>query len=427
MDALILAGGKGERLGLNDIPKPMVDFDGTPLIHRQVNELDKCGKIKRVFILSGYLSQRITDYFSKLDFVNLEIIHVVEKNPLGTAGAIKQIQNKVSKRFIVLYGDVFFDINIHRFIDFDKKHNCPYGSLFAHPNDHPFDSDLLKIKNNKVVQIIPKPHPNGVIKRNIVNAAFYILSKKIFELIKENKKSDLAIDIFKKIPKNGLAAYVSSEFIKDIGTPERLDSVIKLYRKGYTLKRNLLYKQKAIFMDRDGIINYEKKPFINLENFEIYSDVNEFISFARSNNYLIFIVTNQPSISKGFITFDELDLIHEKLESHLLKDKLFIDEISFCPHHPKSGFKGEVKKLKIKCKCRKPGTKMLKDLIIKYNINPEKSFMIGDRYADIKAGNNSKLSTILIQRGLNGDDKKFYPNLKPDFSFLSLTETKIIL
>ena len=167
-------------------------------------------------------------------------------------------------------------------------------------------------------------------------------------LIQEDKKSDLAIDIFKKIPKNGLAAYVSSEFIKDIGTPERLDSVIKLYRKGFTSKRNLLYKQKAIFMDRDGIINYEKKPFVNLENFEIYSDVNEFISFARSNNYLIFIVTNQPSISKGFITFRELDQIHEKLESHLLKDKLFIDEISFCPHHPKSGFKGEVKKLKIK-------------------------------------------------------------------------------
>ena len=427
MDALILAGGRGERLGLDDIPKPMVDFEGTPLIHRQIIELNKCDKIKRVFILSGYLNQIITDYFSKLHFKNLEILHIVEKLPLGTAGAIKQIQNKVSKRFIVLYGDVFFDINIKRFIDFDKKNNCPYGTLFAHPNDHPFDSDLLKIQNNRVVETLPKPHPIGRVKRNIVNAAFYILSTKIFELIQENKKLDLAKDVFRKVPKNGLAAYMSSEFIKDIGTPERLDSVIKLFRKGLISKRNLLYEQKAIFLDRDGVINYEKPPFVNLKNFKIYSDVNEFISFARSKNYLIFIVTNQPSISKGFITFDELDLIHEKLEYHLLKNNLFIDEISFCPHHPESGFKGEIKKLKIKCKCRKPGTKMIIDLINKYNINPKKSYMIGDRFADIKAGKDSKLSTIILDRGMKGDDKKFYPNLEPDFSFQTLIETKIIL
>lgn len=427
MDAVIIAGGKGTRLGLKDIPKPMVDFNGVPLIHHQINELNKFQQINNIYILSGHLSDVIVSYFDKIKFKGNKIIHIIESKPLGTAGALKQLENYISGRFIVIYGDTFFDINISKFINFDDKKGGNLGTLFVHPNDHPFDSDLLIVKNNLVKKTLTKPHPKDSLRRNIVNAAFYILCEKIFDKIIKNKNQDLARDIFPKLPANSLAAYYSSEFIKDIGTPDRLKKVINIYKSGLTKNMNFINKQKAVFFDRDGVINYEKDPFVSKNNFIIYDDVVQTICYLRENNYLVFIVTNQPSIAKGFITEEELEQIHAILDNHLASKDLFIDQIVYCPHHPQSGFKGEIKPLKIKCKCRKPGVELFEKLISHYNISTSNSYFVGDRYVDIQAGKNIKLNTVLIKRGHNGSDKQKYPNLKSDFLVDNLIELNQII
>lgn len=427
MDVAILAGGKGTRLGLDNLPKPMVDFDGLPLLHRQLNALDKAKIFNRVFLLTGYMGSIIKEYFVDVEFSNINLFFIQEKSPIGTAGALAQLSDNISDRFLVVYGDTYFDINLERFVSFDKRLSTPLGTLFIHPNDHPYDSDLVVFgENNLIKKIIPKPHDKDLPLRNFANAALYILSNKIFNLPLKFKNKDLGRDIFPEIPQDKLAGYMSSEYIKDVGTKQRLKSAVDTFRLGESRRKNLKHKQKAIFFDRDGVINQEKTPFVNLSNFEIYDDVSKFMKIARKKGYLLFIVTNQPVIAKGFISIDELDHIHQKLEQYLLNEGIFIDEIKYCPHHPEKGFIGELPEFKIVCNCRKPETKMVSDLISHYNIDVNRSFLIGDRYRDIEAGNRSGLKSILIQRGLNGDDKNLFPDTIPNHIFKSLYEINII-
>jgi len=426
MDAVILAGGKGTRLGLKNLPKPMVDFDGLPLIHRQLIKLDQAEVFNKIYILTGYLGDTIESYFESIIFQNIKLYFFQEAAPLGTAGALKQLLNQeISERFLVVYGDTYLDIDFYRFIEFDNSLRAPLGTLFIHPNDHPYDSDLVVLVGNYVKKVLPKPHNPNHILRNFANAALYILDKKIFSSSLEFDNKDLGRDIFPFLPEKSFAAYLSSEYIKDIGTIDRLNDALRVYKSGLPNRKNLNYKQKAVFFDRDGIINFERKPFVNLSNFKIYNDLIPFLKVLRKKEYLLFIVTNQPVIAKGFLSLDELDKIHFKLEKGLIKEKLYFDEIKFCPHHPEKGFPGELPEYKIACNCRKPDTGMISSLVSHYNIDVENSFLIGDRYTDIKAGNDSGLNTILIRRGLAGNDHQLFPNTIPDQTFNSLTEINL--
>ena len=423
MEAVILAGGKGTRLGLNGIPKAMVSVNNLPLIHYQILQLQKYD-VEKVYILLGFLGQIIKEYLSSIRF-DLEIEYIVEKTPLGTAGALKQLENKLKDKFLVLYGDTYFDLNIKKFIEFYNSTNPELGTIYVHPNDHPYDSDLIEYNSeNLVVGINPKPHKT--LSRNIVNAAFYIFRGSLFKYIPKGT-TDIARDIFPTLPTCSLAAYNCSEYIKDLGTPDRLIQVEHDISKGLPSKKNLYFPQKAIFLDRDGVVNFEKTPFISEDNFEIYEDVGEFIAITKNKGFLVFIVTNQPSIAKGFITIKNLNTIHSLLDKHLLLSKTFIDEIKFCPHHPEKGFEGEIEELKIKCSCRKPEIGMILDLVERFNIDVSKSYLIGDRYTDIKAGNDAGCKTVLIKRGLLGNDRDTYTNVLPNIIVENLNELLQIL
>ena len=143
MQTVIIAGGKGTRLGLKDIPKPMVEIDGKPLLEHQI-ELAKRYGAKEFFILSGHLAHVIEDYFGDGSKWNVKIHHVVEPYPLGTAGSLKLLEGKLEEKFMVFYGDVVMDFDIANFIDFDSK-NDSIGTTLVHPNDHPYDSDLIEV------------------------------------------------------------------------------------------------------------------------------------------------------------------------------------------------------------------------------------------------------------------------------------------
>ena len=198
MQLVIIAGGKGTRLGLKDIPKPMVQIAGKPLLEHQIELAKKYG-VNEVFILSGHLANVIEDYFKDGADFGVKIHHVVEPYPLGTAGSLKLLEGKLDERFLVFYGDVVMDFDINSFIKFDSQYNS-IGTTLVHPNDHPYDSDLLELdKNNKVTSVIPKPHPEGEYYQNLVNAAVYIFSKKIFNYIEEGISQDFGKHILPKV------------------------------------------------------------------------------------------------------------------------------------------------------------------------------------------------------------------------------------
>ena len=404
MQLVIIAGGKGTRLGLKDIPKPMVKIGDKPLLEHQIDLAKRYG-VDEVFILSGHLANVIEEYFGDGSKFGVKIHHVIEPYPLGTAGSLKLLEGKLNDRFLVFYGDVVMDFDIASFVEFDKQYDS-IGTTIIHPNDHPYDSDLLEInKNNKVTKVLPKPHQDGEYYQNLVNAAVYIFSQKIFEYIEEGVSQDFGKHILSKVVDAGetLIGYKTPEYIKDMGTADRFEAVKSDFLTGKVARLNKQNKRPCIFLDRDGVINKDMDSKPLCKDFELLDGVAEAIKSINKSDYLSVVVTNQPMIAKGFVTFEEVENTHKKMETLLGEQHAYLNGIYYCPHHPEKGFDGEIKELKIDCECRKPKAGMLFKATKDLNIDLENSWMIGDSQRDIDAGKNANCRTISIKKDLGAD------------------------
>ena len=191
-------------------------------------------------------------------------------------------------------------------------------------------------------------------------------------------------------------AYDSPEYVKDMGTPERYESVCRDFEAGVVESKNLSHPQKAIFLDRDGTINKYVGFLRDIDEFELIDGAAEAIRKINSSGYLCIVVTNQPVIARGEVTVEELKLIHNKMETLLGQEGAYVDAIYYCPHHPQKGFNGEISELKIECECRKPKPGLIYKAAEEFNIDTEKSWFIGDGETDIIAGRSAGCKTVLI-------------------------------
>ena len=417
MKLVIIAGGKGTRLGLEDIPKPMVQIGGIPLLEHQIN-LARENDIDGIYILSGYLSKVMEDYFGDGSAFGVRITYIQEKVPLGTAGAVRQLKDKINDRFTVFYGDVLLDIDIKSFIKYDKLSDS-IATLIVHPNDHPDDSDLVEInEENHVTAFHSKPHDPDRYYRNLVNAAVYILSPEIFGYIPGDRPSDFGKDIFPLLlnSKKTIRAYKSAEYIKDMGTSDRLLKVNKDYISGRVERFSRKYRRPAIFMDRDGTLVEEVNLLHRPEDLMLFPFSSSAIKEVNHSEYLAFLITNQPVVARNLCGIEDVKSIHNKLETLLGRDHAFLNDIYFCPHHPDGGYPEENVAFKIICDCRKPNTGMINRAVEEYNIDIKSSWLIGDTTMDIQTGVNAGMQTILLLKtGKGGRDGKF--SASPDFIF----------
>lgn len=398
MKCVIIAGGKGTRLGLKDIPKPMVPISGKPLLEHQILLAKRYG-IRDFMILSGHLAEVIVDYFGDGSRWGVHIEHLVEPCPLGTAGAVKLAQSHLNERFLVLYGDVVMDFDIQRFIEFDRQFPDSMGSLIVHPNDHPYDSDLVATGDDHLIaEFYAKPHEEGRYYQNLVNAAVYILSPKMLDHIPEGESLDFGRHIFPQLIQAGaeLRAYQTPEYIKDMGTSHRLQEVMDAFESGKVAAMNLANKRPAVFLDRDGVINKNMDNSATVEQFDLLPGVGHAVRTLNQQGILTVLVTNQPGLAKGFFSEKELSALHDKMEFLLGKEGAFLDAIYYCPHHPDKGFSGEVEALKTACSCRKPEPGMLLKAATDLNIDLANSWMVGDSDSDVQAGHTAGCRTLLI-------------------------------
>lgn len=422
MRLAIIAGGLGKRLGYAEIPKPMVPIAGKPLLEHQI-ELARRYGITDIHILSGHLSEVIVRHFGDGGRWGVHLDHIVEQEPLGTAGAFKQLQDLAHERTMVFYGDTLMDIDLERFMEFDSRADS-IGSLIVHPNDHPWDSDLLEVRGDRIVRFHPKPHPEGRYYANLVNAALYILSPRVFDYIPAGRVSDFGGDIFPALLAKGevLRAYRTSEYLKDMGTADRLAKVERDVLSGRVSRFNRRFARKAIFLDRDGIINRDPGNISSLDKFELMPGVEETIRRINRSDFLAIVATNQPVVAKGFCTEEELGEIHKKMETLLGRGHAYLDGIYFCPHHPDKGFAGERPELKVDCPCRKPKPGMLLNAANDYNILLADSYFIGDRIVDVQAGRAAGVRTILISEDGQPLRATAQDSLRPDWAFRELKE-----
>ncbi len=150
---------------------------------------------------------------------------------------------------------------------------------------------------------------------------------------------------------------------------------------------------KAIFLDRDGVINSDKGHYYiyKIEDFKINKGIVESLKKFQENNYLLIIISNQGGVSKGIYTIEQVEEVHNYLKKYLKKYNIELTEIYYCPHHSSNE----------KCLCRKPNTLLLEKAIARFNIDVSASYLIGDGERDIEAGNKVGLHTIKINANEN--------------------------
>lgn len=406
MKVVIMAGGRGTRITsvASDIPKPMIKIGDKPVLEHELECLRSQG-FTDIIITVSHLGQIIMDYFGDGSKVSpatgkpfgVHIEYYFEKEPLGNAGALFKIKEKLTEDFLLLNADALFDVDFNRFVDYHRQHGA-LVTLFAHANDHPYDSGLLVVdKDNYVQQWLTKEDARPQYYRNIVNGGLHVLSPKVLDVEINTPKVDLDRQILKPLAGTGkMLCYNSPEYAKDMGTPERYYAACEDYKSGKIQGKNLRNKQKAIFLDRDGTINKYVGYLRTPEQFELLEGVGEAIRKINLFGYLAIVVTNQPVIARGEVTADGLQQIHNKMETMLGKEGAYLDGVYYCPHHPDKGFAGEVEELKIVCECRKPKAGLLLQAAKDFNIDLSQSWMIGDSENDVLAGKNAGCKTALI-------------------------------
>ncbi len=416
MKTVIMAGGRGTRISevFPNIPKPLIPIRNTENIEKPVLEWEICSLRDQGFtdliITVSYMADQIKDYFGDGSKFGVNIQYFIEEIPLGNAGALFKLRGKLDEDFLLLNADAIFDVDFNRFVNYHWEKGG-LVTLFTHPNSHPFDSGvLIADEKGSVEQWLTKEEIRPQWYRNRVNAGVHVINPKVLDMTGidadtvgtvdfEGKmvKVDLDRQILKPLCGSGkMFCYDSPEYVKDMGTPDRYEVVLKDFAAGRVKAKNLKQKQKAMFLDRDGTINKYVGFLRNIDDFELLPGVAEAIRKINESGYLAIVVTNQPVVARGEVTVPELQLIHNKMETLLGAEGAYLDAIYYCPHHPHKGYEGEVSILKIDCECRKPKPGMLLKAAKDFNIDLSHSWMIGDGENDVKAGKTAGCRTALI-------------------------------
>ena len=414
----------GTRLAarLGDRPKPLAEVAARPVLEHQLELAARHG-FEDVRLLIHHRAEAIRSHFGDGGRSGLRISYHEEREPLGTAGAVLDVLPELAPRFLLLYGDTVLDVDLDRLWRWHGERGGGF-TLFVHPNDHPQDSDLLEVDAEERVRAFhPKPRATGRDYANLVNAALYVVDRDaLVPWANRQEKLDFARDLFPEMLEAGVSfhAFRSREYIKDMGTPERLSKVEADLQSGLVERlawRNLC---AAVFLDRDGTLNEERGHLSNPEELELLPGAAEAVRRLNRSGHLAVLITNQPVVARGECSEEELANIHAKLDGLLGAQGAYLDGLYYCPHHPDRGFPGERAELKGPCACRKPGTAMLERAEADLRIQREASWMVGDRTADVQLARNANVRSLLVRTGAAGQDRRYAA--RPDYEFYDLAE-----
>ena len=405
--SLILAGGFGTRLSTlgYDVPKTLIPCGEKSCLENTINHcLDH--SIKNIRILAGYQGSKIRDYCQGFNECN--IVVDIEEEPQGTANAVingmhKVLQESSCDLVMLIYGDVYFDLDLSYYLEEHVKSGASI-SVLTRASDHMSDSDLVEVNNQmRIVNLSPYPHDDLKNLGNNACCGLYILDKILFKDINSSRfiGKDFAQDLLSELIKEGhlIKSIKTFEYIKDMGTPSRLDNVKTDILNLKPTKMSARSKRKVVFWDRDGTL-IDFVPYLNLPSqVAIKNGIPAVLRELRKNDYLSICITNQPVIARGELSYEELNRIHATLEISLAEYDAMLDAILYCPHHPDSGFEGEVSELKVHCNCRKPNTGLFEFASRGLNLDYENSWMVGDSITDVTAGYNFGIKSILLSDG----------------------------
>jgi D,D-heptose 1,7-bisphosphate phosphatase len=369
-----------------DKPKPMIDVAGRPFIEYLLHEVGRHG-FRRVVLLAGRQAERLIARFPRhcriSPDIELEITHIVEPEPAGTAGALLHAAAALDEEFLLLKGGSLFDINL---LD-----------LLCRPAAGPW---LAKIALRQIPDatrhatvtldeagIVRFAEPPGRSGPATIDGGVYWLNREILQAIGRSPCS-LEADIFPALAQRGVCfGQAYSGFFIDIGTPE------DLARAQHCLRARMT--RGAAFLDRDGVLNIDD-GYVHLpKQFKWVGGAKEAIKSLNDRGFFVFVATNQAGVARGYYSEAHVRALHDWINEQLMECGAHVDAFRYCPFHPQSGI-GDYRRVS---DLRKPDPGMLQDLITHWPVRIEQSFLIGDKASDLEAARRAGLAGHLFEGG----------------------------
>jgi histidinol-phosphate phosphatase family protein len=410
ISTVILAGGEGSRFKpVNpSIPKCLFEVGGKTLLSRIIDDL-KTYKLDNINIFTRLNTEVIKQYLNQ-NYKELKINVYKETKYKGTGAGLFEHIEKLEDTVLIIMSDLMMNVDLQKIIN-QHLQNSSKITLVCHPSSHMEDSDLVVINQNGQVSEIKKQNSNkDYYDKNITMAGIVVLQKDVLSKILDEAlitkdNIDLTKDIVIKSRQINIPidVYLTTEYIKDAGTPIRAKEVNDDLKQNYIFS-NKNKKRPLVILDRDGTINEINGHIRSEQDIKLKAGVSESIRKLNDSGILVAVITNQPVIARGECSENKLKSIHNYLELIINKESGgFFDEILYCPHYPESGFEGEVTELKIECLCRKPDIKLYEEIINKMDPDLNLLFAVGDSRTDVEAGRKVGARTYLISNSLEED------------------------
>jgi len=390
IEAIILAGGLGTRLreAVPDLPKCMAPVAGRPFLFYVINELQLQGVNHFIFSL-GYKHEIIESWLN-VHFPRLNYEVAIEKEPLGTGGAIHLACTKAKgKDVLVTNGDTLFRIDVAAMLALhqEKKAEC---TLALKPMTNFERYGAVMIKDNIVNHFAEKQFYN----EGLINGGIYILDKQKFESGIWPPRFSFEKDFLEPLSQsNKLAGLPQDGYFIDIGIPSDYNQAqVDLAQTPINLQK--IDKSWTLFLDRDGVINEDKPDgyILNANEFIMYDELSgkgnkkgAFKKFAELFGRII-IITNQRGVGRGLMTKEDLLGIHEKLVKQVIAADGRIDHIYYCPAADK------------KDPGRKPNLGMAVQVKKDFpEVDFSRSIMVGNNFSDMQFGKNAGMYTVFVK------------------------------
>lgn len=389
--AAILCGGLGTRLGAltERCPKPLLPVAGHPFLDVLIEQAARQG-VERFLLLAAFESQQVHAYAADLPTrlgLEIQVEVSVEPDRAGTGGALWHARDRLDDVFYLFNGDSLFDVSLPDLAQALRVDAQAQGVLSLRALENTGRYGVVAMQERRVSAFLPRATVSG---RGLVNGGVYLFRRAILDSV--TSSCSLEQDVLPSAADAGdLIGVPSDGYFIDIGIPEdygRAQTEIPAWRH-----------RPAVFLDRDGVINVDHGHVGSPERFEWIPGSPKAIRRLNQAGYYVFVITNQAGIAKGKYGEDDYRALKTHIRDVLAEAGAYIDDERFCPFHPD----GIIDAYQRASDWRKPEPGMILDLLRRWPVDRERSFLIGDKDTDVQAARAAGIDGYLFPGG-NLDD-----------------------
>jgi len=387
--AMVLVGGKGTRLGALAActPKPLMPIDAeTVFLDEVLFNIARYG-FDDIVLLAGHLHEQFTDRYSGKKVHDATIRVVVEPAPAGTAGALVNAAPVLAETFLFANGDTLFDINLRRLDKLLADAPGAVAALALRRVPDPARFGSVDLRDGAIVGFREKSTAHSG-QEGLINGGIGLMRREILSFM-DRMPLSIETNVYPRLAAAGhLAGAEFSGYFIDIGLPDTLAQA----RDKIPQRR----PRPAVFLDRDGVLNHDAGYTHRVEDLKWIPGAIETIRRMNDRGALVFVITNQAGIARGYYRPAEVERFHAAMVADLAREGAHIDAFYICPYHPEA----EVEAYRhADHPDRKPNPGMILKALAEWPIDPSRSVLIGDQETDIEAARRAGVKGLLYTGG----------------------------